>query len=315
MMVHGRLEELRFDLILCECAMHNKNNQSVSQQSVPIEFQAMSVILPDFAPGSVWLVGAGPGDPGLLTLLGAHAVRTADIVLYDALLNTDILALMGPHGRAISVGRRKGAVTATVAQTIDLMLRHAAAGRRVVRLKGGDPFVFGRGGEEAEALAGAGVAFRIVPGITAGIGGLAYAGVAVTKRRVNAAVTLLTGHDENGRLPESVDWASAARDDQILVVYMGLTALDDIAQILLAHGRDHRTPVAVVSNASTPQQRVFLTTLGECVLAVRRARMPSPAILVIGEAAAPDAIFPWYDPAETQSTAEPLAADAARDAR
>jgi uroporphyrin-III C-methyltransferase len=281
----------------------------------------MSVLLPDFAPGSVWLVGAGPGDPGLLTLLAVRALEHADIVLYDSLLNTDILALMSRHARAILVGRRKGNATATVAQTIDLMVRHARAGRRVARLKGGDPFIFGRGGEEAAALSAAAIPFRIVPGVTAGIGGVAYAGIAATRRGVNEAVTFLTGHGEDGAFPEGVDWASAARDDQTLVVYMGLTAIDEIASRLLAHGRDHRTPVAIVSRASMPDQQVLLTSLGESVLATRRARLPAPAIIVIGQAAAAANIHPWRHQGHGQSAVgqaaimQQPAADAARDSR
>jgi uroporphyrin-III C-methyltransferase len=256
----------------------------------------MSLLLPQFETGSVWLVGAGPGDPGLLTLLAAHALREADIVLFDALVDTGVLAAMGPQGRAISVGRRKGKVTASVAQTVELMLRHARAGRRVVRLKGGDPFLFGRGGEETAALAAAGIPFRVVPGVTAGIGGLAYAGIAATRRGVNSVVTFLTGHDETGGLPPDIDWASLARETQSLVIYMGLTTLDRTAHALLAHGRDHRTPVAIVSKATTAEQQTLLTTLGESVLAVRRARLVAPAIIVIGPAADPANIVSWFDP-------------------
>jgi uroporphyrin-III C-methyltransferase len=257
----------------------------------------MSFTLPNIAPGSVWLVGAGPGDPGLLTLLAAQALSEADIVLYDALVNTDVLAAMGAHGRAIFVGRRKGRVAATVGQTVELMLRHARAGRRVVRLKGGDPFIFGRGGEEVAALVDAGIPFRIVPGITAGVGGLAYAGIVATRRGINEAITFVTGHGAQGGLPRDVDWSRLAGSDQALVVYMGLGLLDEIAEILLSHGRDHRTPVAIVSSASTAAQQTLLTSLGECVLAARRERMEAPALVVIGRIADPANIHEWFDPA------------------
>lgn len=274
----------------------------------------MSFTLPNFAPGSVWLVGAGPGDPGLLTLLAAHALSEADIVLYDALVNTDLLVAMGAHGRALFVGRRKGRVAATVAQTVALMIRHAAAGRRVVRLKGGDPFIFGRGGEEVAALVEAGIPFRIVPGITAGIGGLAYAGIVATRRGVNEAITFVTGHGTDGALPTEVDWARLARDDQALVVYMGLGMLDEIVGTLLAHGRDHRTPVAIVSGASTSAQETLLTSLGESVLAARRNRLAAPALVAIGRIADPKNIHQWFDPAEagTPSAAARTQIDAAR---
>ncbi len=280
--------------------------------SVGDQVNSMSFALPEFAPGSVWLVGAGTGDPGLLTLLAAHALAEADIVLYDALVNTDILAGMGPRGRAIAAGRRKGAPVLTEQQVIQLMIRHAEAGRRVVRLKGGDPFVFGRGGEEIAALAATGIPFRIVPGITAGIGGLAYAGIAATRRGVNSTITFLTGHDEAGGLPAGVDWAALARADQTLVVYMGLSSLDAIAGALLSHGRDHLTPVAIVSKASLPEQHTLLTTLGACVLAVRRERIAAPAIIVIGEAAAEANIFPWFDPAAQAARPRIAALDVAR---
>jgi len=274
--------------------------------------RSVSVQLPHFAPGSVWLVGAGPGDPGLLTLLAAHALSHADIVLYDALVNTDVLAILGPRARAISVGRRKGGIILSMAQTIELMVHHAQAGRRVVRLKGGDPFIFGRGAEEAEALAAANIPFRIVPGITAGVGGIAYAGISATRRGLNSAVTLVTGHDEGGGLPEGIDWAALSRDDQTLVVYMGLTMLDKIAQTLLARGRDHLTPVAIVANATTAQQQTLLTTLGESVLAARRVRIAAPAIVVIGKAADPANIFTWFDPSDSASPdAVAVAIDAA----
>lgn len=263
----------------------------------------MSFNLPSIAPGSVWLVGAGPGDPGLLTLLAARALSEADIVLYDALVNTDVLAAMGLHGRAIFVGRRKGRVTATVDQTVVLMLRHARAGSRVVRLKGGDPFIFGRGGEEVAALVEAGIPFRVVPGITAGIGGLAYAGIVPTRRGINEAVTFATGHGADGGLPGDVDWARLAGEDEALVIYMGLGMLDEIAGTLLAHGRDHRTHVAIVSNASTPAQKTLLTSLGECVLAARRERVEAPALVAIGRLADPANIHQWFDPASLSGPA------------
>jgi len=274
----------------------------------------MLAALPTLAPGAVWLVGAGPGDPGLLTVLASHALSEADIVLYDALINADLLGAMGSHGRAIAVGRRKGKVTRTEAQTVALIIRYAVAGLRVVRLKGGDPFVFGRGGEEVEALSRAGIPFRIVPGITAGIGGLAYAGIAVTRRGVNPNVTFLTAHDETGSVPLGVDWVSLARNDQTLVVYMGLSVLDEIVRTLLVHGRDHLTPVAIISHATTSWQRTLLSTLGESILAARRARLPTPAIIVIGGAADPVNIFPWFDPDEAGQTidAPPTAFENAR---
>jgi uroporphyrin-III C-methyltransferase len=261
----------------------------------------MSFVHPEFRPGTVWLVGAGPGDPGLLTLLAARALAEADIVLHDALVNPEILERAGPKARIVPVGRRKGLSIADHTQTVALMVRHARAGARVVRLKGGDPFVFGRGAEEAAALAEADIPFRIVPGISAGIGGLAYGGIAVTQRGVNEAVTFVTGHGATGALPEGADWARLAQPGQSLVVYMGLGVLDEIAGALLAHGRDHRTPVAIVAAATTADQRVLVTTLGECVLAARRARIAAPAIIAVGEIADPTRINTWFDPASLEA--------------
>jgi uroporphyrin-III C-methyltransferase len=166
-----------------------------------------------------------------------------------------------------------------------------------VRLKGGDPFIFGRGGEEVAALVEAGLPFRIVPGITSGIGGLAYAGIVATRRRVNEAITFMTGHGAEGGLPRDVDWVRLAKGDQALVIYMALGHLDEIAGTLLAHGRDHRTPVAIVSSASTATQQTLLTSLGECVLAARRERMEAPALVVVGAIADPANIHQWFDPA------------------
>ena len=166
--------------------------------------------LPVFAPGSVWIAGAGPGDPGLVTLLGAHAIRQADVILYDALLNTALLKLAGAETELVFAGKRKGMPPTRQAEISARLVALAKENKRVLRLKGGDPFVFGRGGEEALALAQAGVPFRIVPGVTAGIGGLAYAGIPVTHRDTNHAVTFLTGHGSDGNLPP-LDWSAISR--------------------------------------------------------------------------------------------------------
>src|SRR5438552_4118384 len=176
--------------------------------------------LPDFAPGSVWLVGSGPGYPGLLSALALHALDHADIVVYDALVDPRILALARPGATLDFAGKRGGRPSPRQPDISARLIRLARAGRRVLRLKGGDPFVFGRGGEEALALAGAGVPFRIVPGITAGIGGLAYAGIPLTHRDTNSAVTLLTGHTSDGVAPDGLDWQALAKGSPVLVLYM-----------------------------------------------------------------------------------------------
>src|SRR5205085_7968998 len=180
---------------------------------------------PEFAPGSVWLVGAGPGDPGLLTALALHALDQADSVVYDALVDRRILELARPGAVREYAGKRGGRPSPSQPDISARLIRLAQAGHRVLRLKGGDPCVFGRGGEEALALAEAGIPFRIVPGITAGIGGLAYAGIPVTHRDINSAVTFVTGHGSGGAVPNAVDWPAIARGSPVIVLYMGLRHL------------------------------------------------------------------------------------------
>ena len=239
--------------------------------------------LPDLQPGWVWLAGAGPGDPGLLTVAALHALRQADVVVYDALVGPEILALAGPHCELEYAGKRGGKPSPKQADISGRLIRLAQAGKRVLRLKGGDPFVFGRGGEEALALVGAGVPFRILPGISAGIGGLAYAGIPVTHRDTNSAVTFVTGHMAGGDAPDNVDWPALARGSPVIVIYMAIKHLAQIADQLLAAGRSPDEPVAVVSKASLPDQRVLETTLGACAGDVRTRGLEPPSLVVVGE--------------------------------
>src|SRR5438552_5821501 len=207
--------------------------------------------LPEFRPGSVWLVGAGPGDPGLLSALALHALAHADDVVYDALVDPRILRLARPGAALDYAGKRGGRPSPSQPDISARLIRLALAGNRVLRLKGGDPCVFGRGGEEALALAAAAVPFRIVPGITAGIGGLAYAGIPVTHRETNSAVTFLTGHDSDGEVPGGLDWDAVARGAPVLVLYMASRHLPNIVKKLLAGCRRSDEPVAIVSQATT----------------------------------------------------------------
>src|SRR5579862_5436318 len=192
--------------------------------------------LPAFEPGTVWLVGAGPGDPGLLTLLALHALQAADVIVYDALVSPRILELARPGAAREHAGKRGGKPSPSQPDISLRLVALARAGKRVLRLKGGDPFVFGRGGEEALALAAAGIPFRVVPGITAGIGGLAYAGIPTTHRDTNSAVAFVTGHASDGEVPDGLDWEALARVP-VLVLYMALKHLDAIAQRLMAAGK------------------------------------------------------------------------------
>lgn len=251
--------------------------------------------LPEFVPGSVWLVGAGPGDPGLLSVLGLHGLRNADIVVYDALVSDGLLGLAPPCVRLEHAGKRGGRPSARQPDISRRLVALAREGKRVLRLKGGDPFVFGRGGEEARALLAADVPFRLIPGITSGIGGLAYAGIAVSSASGNAAMTLLTGHDASGTVPRSLDWAALARGDQLLVFYMALKHLPQIVTRLIDGGRHPDTPVAVVSKATTARQRVLISTLRVCVLEVAARDIEPPAIVAVGESVRLHDTLAWFD--------------------
>jgi len=246
--------------------------------------------LPDFDPGTVWLVGAGPGDPGLLSVLALHALARADIVVYDALVDPRTLRLARPGAALDYAGKRGGRPSPSQPDISARLIRLARAGNRVLRLKGGDPCVFGRGGEEALALAAAGVPFRIVPGITAGIGGLAYAGIPVTHRDTNSVVTFVTGHDSDGTVPGGLDWDAIARGSPVLVLYMASRHLPNIVERLLDAGRRSNELVAVISKATTADQRVLVSTLGEIAAAVD---IPAPAIIVIGEVVRFRAALDW----------------------
>jgi uroporphyrin-III C-methyltransferase len=239
--------------------------------------------LPAFETGSVWLVGAGPGDPGLLTLHAVNGLKQADVVVYDALVGTAILDLARPDCERIFAGKRGGKPSPVQADISQRLVRLARCGKRVLRLKGGDPFVFGRGGEEALALVAAGVPFRIIPGISAGIGGLAYAGIPVTHRDTNSAVTFVTGHGVGGEVPDGIDWAALAKGSPVIVFYMALKHLAAIAAALRDHGRAGDEPVAVVSQATLPEQRVLETTLADCAADAATAGIEPPCMVVIGE--------------------------------
>ena len=246
--------------------------------------------LPDFDPGTVWLVGAGPGDPGLLSALALHALARADIVVYDALVDPHILRLARPGAALDYAGKRGGRPSPSQPDISARLIRLAQASNRVLSLKGGDPCVFGRGGEEALALAAAGVPFRIVPGITAGIGGLAYAGIPVTHRDTNSVVTFVTGHDSDGAVPGGLDWDAIARGSPVLVLYMASRHLPTIVERLLAAGRRSDELVAVISKATSADQRVLVSTLGEMAAA---ADIQAPAIIVIGEVVRFRAALDW----------------------
>ena len=233
--------------------------------------------------GVVWLVGAGPGDPDLLTVKALRLLQGADVVVHDRLIPQSILDLAGPKARLIDVGKRKSHHTLPQDDINQLLVALAREGLSVVRLKGGDPFLFGRGGEELQTLRAAGVETHVVPGVTAALAAAAGAGVALTHRGLAQAAIFVTGHAASGGEPD-LDWASLAKTNQTVVVYMGLSTAPGIAARLIGAGRSASTPVLVVENASLANERRILSTLGQLSDAVQG--LEGPALLIIGEVAA-----------------------------
>jgi uroporphyrin-III C-methyltransferase len=233
--------------------------------------------------GVVWLVGAGPGDPDLLTVKALRLIQAAEVVVHDRLTPRPILDLVGPGARLIDVGKRKSRHTLPQEGINDLLVGLAREGLRVVRLKGGDPFMFGRGGEELEALRAAGIEAHVVPGVTAAAAAAADAGVPLTHRGLAQAVTFVTGHAASGGEPD-LDWAALARTNHTVAVYMGLSTAPRIAERLIAAGRAPSTPVCVVENASLPGERRIVARLSDLGAAVEG--LEGPALLIVGEVAA-----------------------------
>lgn len=244
--------------------------------------------------GYVYLIGAGPGDPGLLTLKGASCLSQAEVVIYDRLVCSRLLSLAPEGAERIFAGKSAEGNTMSQEQINALLVEKGRAGRLVVRLKGGDPFVFGRGGEEALALAEAGIPFEVVPGVTAGVAGPAYAGIPVTHRGLSSAVVLVTGHEDPLKGTSDVDWRSIARVGSI-VVYMGVGHLPQVVQSLLDAGRSAETPCAVVANATTLSQRTTEGVLGTIVQGASSARVEPPALLLVGEVVSLRRRLLWFE--------------------
>ena len=245
--------------------------------------------------GTVYLVGAGPGTPDLLTIKALRLIQEADAVVHDYLVAPEILALARPEAERIFVGKTGGGFCSPQRDIEGILIQLARAGKKVVRLKGGDPFVFGRGGEEAEALVAAGITFEVVPGVTAALAAAAYAGVPLTHRAHASAVVFLTGHEDPNKPDAAIRWEDYGRLDATLCVYMGMKNLETIMRRLQAGGLRPDTPAAVIQCATTPEHRQLISTAEHIALESEHAGFGAPAIVVIGEVAALSEKLAWFE--------------------
>jgi uroporphyrin-III C-methyltransferase len=236
---------------------------------------------PEMAPGEVWLVGAGPGDPRLLTVMAIHALRSADIIVHDALVDPRILRLAREGAEIRFAGKRGGRPSPQQRDINELIIAEAKQGRRVLRLKGGDPFVFGRGGEEAYALVREGIPYRIVPGLTSGLAAPALAGIPATTRETNHAVILAAGHRAEGDSAMRA-WETLAGTGQPIILYMALAQLDSIVAAFLRGGMSPDTPAAIISHATSDSERIVETRLSDLVAAAKASSIEAPAVIVVG---------------------------------
>ncbi|MDY7006420.1 MAG: uroporphyrinogen-III C-methyltransferase [Cyanobacteriota bacterium] len=233
--------------------------------------------------GKVYLVGAGTGDPGLLTLKGKVLLEQADVVIYDALVSAPILAMINPNAEKINAGKRRGRHSLPQTQTTQLLIQKAQTHAVVVRLKGGDPFVFGRGGEEMEDLIQAGVPVEVVPGVTSGIAAPAYAGIPLTHRNYSSSVTFVTGHEATGKYRANVNWQAIAQGSETIVIYMGVHNLHNIITELIAAGCSPKKPIALIQWGTRPDQKELIATLETIVEQIEATGFKAPAIAVIGD--------------------------------
>ncbi|MBE8596446.1 uroporphyrinogen-III C-methyltransferase [Xenorhabdus sp. BG5] len=231
--------------------------------------------------GNVWLVGAGPGDAGLITVKGLHCIRSADVIVHDRLVNPELIAQVPDHCEIINVGKEHDFHPIPQEEINQILVRHAQAGKRVVRLKGGDPYVFGRGGEEAEVLAQHGIKFEVIPGISSSIGGLASAGIPITHRNYASSFHVVTGHTSQGN--EQQNWEILAQLEGTLVILMGMTRLMEICQQLILYGKPPTTPAAVIMYASHPTQESVIGTLETLAAKAEEKNLHAPALIVVGD--------------------------------
>ena len=251
--------------------------------------------------GTVYLVGAGPGDPGLLTVRGLELLRCAEVIVYDRLVNKALLEEAPAKALRIFAGKAAGYHSLPQEEINAILIEHARAGRNVVRLKGGDPFVFGRGGEEAEALARAAIGFEVVPGVSSAIAVPAYAGIPLTHRKLSSSFAVITGH-EACKEGAKIDWSHLASGIDTLVVLMGLKNIPRIAAELIAHGRDRQTPVAIISSGTTKKQRVVTGNLGD--IAEKSAAVEPPAVIVIGEVVSLGGELAWLSSVDASASSK-----------
>jgi uroporphyrinogen III methyltransferase/synthase len=254
--------------------------------------------------GSVFLVGAGPGDPELLTLKARRLIGEADAIVHDYLVAPEILALARPDAECVFVGKKGGGFCCPQREIEGTLIRLAREGKTVVRLKGGDPFVFGRGGEEAEALVEAGIAFEIVPGVTSALAAAAYAGIPLTHRAHSSAVVFLTGHEDPAKSDSAIRWEDYGKLGATLCIYMGMKNLETITRRLQAGGLASDTPATVIQSASTGAHRQIVGTVGDIALGSERAGFGAPAIVVIGDVVRLAGKLAWFQPAMAASVSE-----------
>jgi uroporphyrin-III C-methyltransferase len=259
--------------------------------------------------GTVYLVGAGPGDPGLITVRGRDVLRSAEVVIHDRLVNPALLDEAPADALRIFAGKRCDHHSRPQGEINDLLVHHALQGKRVVRLKGGDPFVFGRGGEEAEACAAAGVPFEVVPGVTSAVAVPAYAGIPVTHRKVASSFAVVTGHEEDGKARSAVRWEQLATAVDTLVILMGVGALPRIVEALVRHGRAPETPVALVRSGTTSSQDVLTGRLDDIVARAAGAHFEPPALIVVGEVVALRERLAWFTSARQIAALDPWPSD------
>ena len=261
--------------------------------------------------GKVYLVGAGPGDPGLLTIKAAQVIAAADVIVYDYLVNPETLAYARRGVELIDVGKRAGHSSTTQTEINRILIEQARAGKNVARLKGGDPFIFGRGGEEAEALVEAGIAWEVVPGVSSGVAAAAYAGIPLTHRGAASSVAFITGHDSPQKSRRAIDWSLTAHAADTLVIFMCAETIAEIAGHLIEAGRDRATPIAIIRWGTYAHQEVYSGTLADLVAAESSdIHIASPAIAVVGEVVALRRTLAWFGSAELEHSLASFAQEA-----